>query len=288
MAVFAVDVGGTRIKLGLVENGRVLARTWVEARSDEGLAAALPRIKSALIGLSAEPVDGVGMAFPSLVSENRIIGDVGKFLDAEQLDLSAWARQEFDAHFAVDCDARMAAVGEWQYGAGRGTTDMVMVTLGTGIGTGVISEGKILRGKHGAAGVLGGHMTARIGGKPCPCGNVGCWETEASTAALPTLGEGFSDYATVFSSSEPHAVSLREKSLAAWGALAVSLIHAYDPEVLVFGGGVMASGEMVLGPIRRAVQKHAWTPWGSPQVLASELKDDAALVACEWLLKEGR
>ena len=129
-------------------------------------------------------------------------------------------------------------------------------------------------------------MTAKIGGMPCPCGNVGCWETEASTAALPRLGGGYSSYAEVFASAEPFAQAIRERSLAVWSALAVSLVHAYDPEALVLGGGVMASGEAVLGPIRDAVRKHAWTPWGSTRVVASELGDDAALVGCEWLLGE--
>ncbi len=229
-------------------------------------------------------IDGLGMAFPSLIDGDRVVGDVGKYRDAQGIDLKAWACDAFGVPFAIENDARMATIGEWRYGAAKGANDVVMVTLGTGVGTGVVSEGRVLRGRHGSAGILGGHMTARIGGRPCPCGNVGCWETEASTAFL----EGFSGYEAVFASEEPAAAAVRERSLEVWGALAVSLVHAYDPEVLVFGGGVMRAGEAVLGPVRRTVERYAWTPGGSPRVVASARGDDAALLACEWLLENPR
>lgn len=283
MPVFAVDVGGTRIKLGLIHEGHVIARTSLESHSDEGFALALPRISKALKGLTDQSVSGIGIAFPSLISEGRVIGDVGKFTDAEDLDLAAWAEAEFEAPLVLENDARMAAIGEWQYGAARGASDVVMVTLGTGIGTGVILAGEVLRGRHGAAGILGGHMTAQVGGLACPCGNIGCWETLASNASLSRAD--LPDYSHIFLSDSQESLQIRKASLDVWGALAVSLIHAYDPEILVFGGGVLASGESILAPIRETVRSHAWTPWGPPKIVASELGDDAALLACEWLLK---
>lgn len=284
MAVFAIDAGGTRIKLGLVEAGRVLARTVIDARSDEGLARALPRIANALRDLSVGPIEGVGMAFPSLVDRQRVVGDVGKYRDAPNLDLAAWAKKEFGAPFAIDNDARVATIGEWQFGAARGATDAIMVTLGTGIGTGVVLGGRVLRGRHGSAGILGAHMTAHVGGEPCPCGNVGCWETLASTAALRRAGKP--DYATLFASTDAASQETIERSLEVWGALTVSLVHAYDPEVIVFGGGVMEAGERVLGPIRDYVARRAWTPWGGPRLVGSKLGTDAALLGCEWILEE--
>ncbi|CAN5489412.1 ROK family protein [soil metagenome] len=300
MVVYAVDAGGSRIKLAAVEGGRIVARSSLEARAHEGLAAALPRIAEALRRFKM-PAQGISLAFPSLTEGNFVVGDVGKYRDAEALDLAEWAWTELRLRLVLENDARAAAIGEWQHGAGQGTTDMVMVTLGTGIGTGVISEGRVLRGKHGAAGILGGHMTARLRGRDCPCGNVGCWETEASTVALPAMvldplaplgerGQGVRgvchDYKSVFAAAEngdPTAIRLRDHSLDAWGSLAVSLIHAYDPEILVFGGGVMEAGEAILSPVREKVRRHAWTPWGKPKVVASILGYDAALLGGEWL-----
>jgi len=82
-----------------------------------------------------------------------------------------------------------------------------------------------------------------------------------------------------------NAAWLRDQSLQVWGALAVTLVHAYDPSVMVFGGGIMASGSEFLPVIRDYVHAHAWTPWGKVPVLPSSLGDDAALVACEWLVQ---
>lgn len=305
MAVLAVDAGGTRIKLGVVAGGQVLARATLEARSDEGLAPQLPRIAEAFrmlvpVGMS---IDGLGMAFPSLVDieTGRVLTHSGKYRDAQHVDLSTWVRETFGVPFAIENDARMAVIGEWRYGAAKSYGDVVMITLGTGIGTGVVIEGRVLRGRHGQAGCLGGHFTTHAGGRPCPCGNVGCAEMEASTAALPALAQAdplFAvsvlrdakplDYAAVFAAAaqgDPLAVRLRDRSLEVWSALGVSLIHAYDPEILVIGGGIAASGEAVVGPIRDYVGRHAWTPWGKVRVAASTLGDDAALLACEWLVK---
>lgn len=314
MAVLAVDAGGTRIKLGWVEGGRVLARATLDARSDEGLAPQLPRIAEALRSLSPSPlplspgrergsVGGLGMAFPSLVDAEtgRVTRDSGKYRDAMDLDLGAWAERELGVPFAIENDARMACIGEWRHGAGRGTDDLVMVTLGTGVGTAAIMGGRVVRGRHGQAGILGGHFVVAPRGHRCPCGAIGCVEAEASTAALPALAAedpGFAesalgdavplDYAATFAAAargDALATRLRDRALEVWGALAVSLVHAYDPEVMVFGGGILAAGEAVLGSIRRRVERDAWMPWGRVRIAASELGDDAALVACEWLVE---
>lgn len=302
MAVLAIDAGGTRIKLGVVEDGRVLARTVINARSDEGLAPQLPRIAEALRTLAGTRIEGIGLAFPSFIdaATGRISGDFGKYRDAPEIDLATWARREFGLPLFIENDARMATIGEWRFGAGRGYDDLVMVTLGTGIGTGVVVEGSVLRGKHGQAGCLGGHLIVQENGRRCPCGGHGCAEAEASTIALPGVAAEDPefrasplasaeplDYAAVFSAADagdPCALRLRDRSLGVWGALAVSLIHAYDPAVLVFGGGILAAGESVLGPIRERVRRDACTPWGEVRVVASELGDDAALLACEWLV----
>lgn len=305
MAVLAVDAGGTRIKLGVVEGGRILARTILDARSDEGFGPQLPRIAEALREMAPPNVDGLGMAFPSLVdtSTGRVTRDSGKYQDAMGLDLTTWTFQEFGVPFAIENDARMATIGEWRHGAGRSYDSVVMITLGTGIGTGVVTGGRVLRGKHGQAGCLGGHTIVNVGGHRCPCGAIGCAEAEASTAVLPRLAaedSGFHesllcgasplDYAAVFAAADlgdPCAIRIRDRSLEVWGSVGVSLVNAFDPEVVVLGGGILARGESVLAPIRNRIARDAWMPWGEVCVVASELGDDAALVACEWLVASG-
>jgi glucokinase len=218
------------------------------------------------------------------------------------VDLRAWARQELGLPLAIENDARMALIGEWRHGAGRGSDDVVMITLGTGLGTSAVVEGRVVRGRHGQAGCLGGHFTVRYGGRACNCGNIGCAEAEASNAFLPTIAAERPDFAGSALSREPlidyaavirHAAAgdvcaraLLEHSVSVWGALAVSLVHAYDPEIVILGGGIMASGDAVLPAVRDYVLKHAHTPWGKVRVVASELGDQAALVAAEWLVRE--
>lgn len=310
MNVLVCDLGGTRMKIGVVREGIVLAHTTEPANSKAGLVPALTILKFAWLRLleelniSVRDCAGISVAFPSLidVKSARILAEYGKYADAMSLDLRAWAKIEFGLPLAIENDARMALVGEWKYGAGLGSNNVVMITLGTGIGTAAVIEGTLLRGAHGQAGVLGGHSTVRYGGRVCSCGNIGCAESEASTAFLgemvkidsnfprSTLArESVLDFAAVFKHAavgDEFAVILRDHSLRVWSTLAVNLIHAYDPEIVILGGGIMASGEIVLPAIREHVNRYAHTPWGKVRVVASELGDHAALIAGEWLVQE--
>jgi glucokinase len=310
MTVLACDLGGTRLKIGLVRGARVLAKTVVPANSKQGLMPQLPALKAAWLRLLEEQnlrladCSGISVAFPSLVdtASGRVLAEYGKFSDAPHLDLRAWALNELGLRLAIENDARMALIGEWQAGVGRGIENLAMITLGTGLGTSAVIEGKVLRGKHGQAGVLCGHLTVRYGGRPCSCGNIGCAEAEASTAFLRDMAAGRPEfdrsslrqhaelnYGLTFehaAAGDAWAVALRDHSLQVWGALAVNLIHAFDPEMLILGGGIMGSAEVILPAIRDYVARYAHTPWGKVQVVASELGDQAALMAAEWLLQE--
>lgn len=310
MNVLACDLGGTRMKIGLVSDGTVLAQTVKPANSKQGLAPQLPVLKAAWLRLLHElkltPRDcaGISIAFPSLMdpATGRVLAEYGKFADAMGLDLRAWAQRELGLPLAIENDARMALIGEWRAGAGRGLDNLVMMTLGTGLGTCAVIEGRVLRGKHGQAGVLGGHTTVRYGGRACSCGNIGCAEAEASTAFLCDLAASQPEwdhsslrrlatlnYAAVFQHAAENdrcAVKLRDHSLLVWSTLAVNLIHAYDPELVILGGGIMASADVILPVVREYVAQHAHTPWGKVRIEASALGDQAAFVAAEWLLKE--
>jgi glucokinase len=310
MMALACDLGGTRMKIGVVRGGRVLAQTIRPSESKRGLALQLPVLKAAWLGLLRKlrlplrKCDGISVSFPSLVdaATGRVLAEYGKFADAPGLDLRAWAKDELGLLLAIENDARMALIGEWRAGAGRGVDNLAMITLGTGLGTSAVIEGRLLRGKHGQAGVLCGHSTVRYGGRACSCGNIGCAEAEASTAFLAGLASGWPEfegssmrnaatlnYELIFkhaAAGDACAVELRDHSLTVWSALAVNLVHAYDPELLILGGGIMAGAEVVLPAIRAYVARHAHTPWGKVRVAPSELGDQAALVAAEWLLEE--
>jgi glucokinase len=310
MTVMAVDFGGTRIKLGLVNSGKAIAQDVLPAHSNEPLAQRLEHVADALeklcerSGMDPRNCNGIGISYPSIIdsSRARILDHFGKFGDASQLDLRDWALQRWNLPLAIDNDARMALIGEWRFGAGRGCDNCVIITLGTGIGVSAVIEGRVLRGVHGQAGILGGHITLRHGGGACVCGNGGCAESEASTSVIARLArehpdfnqsalaaKSTIDYAGIFELAEQGdacARSLRDHSLQVWSALAVSLIHVFDPERVILGGGVMGSAKFILPAVQSYVKQHAHTPWGKVSVVASELGDRAALLAAEWLVQE--
>jgi glucokinase len=311
MPVFVADIGGTHIKFGLVQRGTVIARESIAADAEQGLAAALTRIEAGWRCLcrqaevaSAE-VTGVGLAFPGLIhprSGKILSSPAGKFDDARTLDLHDWSRRRFGLPLTIANDANAALAGEWQYGAAHGCRSVVMVTLGTGIGTSVIIDGVPLRGQHGQAGNLGGHFVQTLAPRPCPCGNLGCAESEASGWAVQQLvgedaqfaasalaREEQADFAAIFrwaAAGDTLALRLRGHCLAVWSGLAVSLVHAYDPERIVFGGGVMQSGDQIIPAIAAHVERHAWTPWGKVQIVAADLGNDAALLGMGHLAEQ--
>jgi glucokinase len=175
------------------------------------------------------------------------------------------------------------------------------MTLGTGVGTSAVVDGVPLRGQHGQAGCLGGHVTVNIDGRACVCGNVGCAESEASTWALPAHAKGDPDFANSALSREPvldyravfrHADAgdalasrLRDRAVNVWSATAVTLVHAYDPEVVVLGGGIMKSPGPIVPRMQKYLDEHAWVGWGKVKVVAGELDDAAALLGLEYLVE---
>jgi len=309
MAVYAIDLGGTRIKMGIVDNRKVVAQDVIDAKSVEGLSLRLDDIGCVLKKLAAqseipsEKFLGVGLAFPSLV-DNRtgcVLCDSAKYSDAESLNLNFWCKKAFSLPFAIENDARMAMIGEWQFGAGRECKNIVMMTLGTGIGTSALIEGKVLRGVHSRAGCLGGHLTIDYTSeRKCYCGNFGCAEAESGTHFLSKIVNKYPklknselvenlNYKKIFSYAEKGdtlAIKLKENALKAWAALAVNLIHAYDPEMLIIGGGIMKSADVILPYLKEYIKEHASFCMDCPEIKASELGDSSALLACEWLVRE--
>jgi glucokinase len=307
LITLVADTGGTRIKLALMRDRSIVGHQSFAARASEGLAPQLPRIAQGLdslcgeAGIDRRECSAFAMAFPSLIDAGtgRVLAAYGKYADAPQLDLPGWCRETLHLPLIIENDARMALLGEWQAGAGRGSDDLVMVTLGTGLGTAALVEGRIVRGRHGQAGVLGGHLTVQHAGRPCTCGNEGCAEAEASTSVLSALAaesREYSasplsrspciDYASVFRlarEGDACAINLKSRAIGIWSSLIVNLIHAYDPERVIVGGGIMAGEAQFFPELQRQVLARAHTPWGRVAIVRGELGDAAALFGGEYL-----
>ena len=283
----AIDLGGTAIKAAIVNGTEVLAADSIPAHSRNGLGPQLPRIAEMIERLCADrglvpsACRGVGMAVPFLVDPlaQRIRSvPQEKYGDACGIDLPLWARQCFGLDLKLENDAHAALLGEWRHGAGLGSDDFVMLTLGTGIGCSVLIRGRALRGKHFQAGVLGGHLIANpLDGTPCAaCPSAGCYEAESATQSLAREANqhpGFPqsalaavetlDFAAVFrhaTNGDAVAVAVRNRCLRYWTALVVSLVHAFDPDRIVIGGGV-ADNPLVralLPAMQDEVNRQAW------------------------------
>jgi len=303
-----MDIGGTKIKLGLVKDDKIICTRSIDAESANGLKEKLPVIEKLVDemlldqNVSSSAVAGVGISIPGIVDskQKKVLSIDNKFNDVVDMNLSEWVNNTWHTNLEMENDARCALIGEWKYGKGNGSDNVVLMTIGTGVGSSAVIEGKVLRGKHFQAGCLGGHFTVNIKGQQCNCGNKGCVEVEASTWNIERIAktsESFSssvlskenmlDFESIFRCAkhgDALAIQLRDHCLNVWSAAAVNLIHAYDPEILVIGGGVMASADEIIPYIQKKTDEHAWTPWGKVKVVAAENINSAALLGAAYLV----
>jgi glucokinase len=310
MRAIAIDIGGSHAVAALVENDRILASRRIPVPDAGSFAKLLPAVAAAChevlnnCGLSARDCAGIAVSFPGIVDpfSARIFSTPkGKYDDSASIDLREWSRECFDLPLRIENDARMALLGERFCGSLRGCDDAVMLTLGTGVGGAVLTGGRLVRGKHFQAG-LGGHIPVLFDGRACICGSRGCVESEASTWALAEIcpaWPGFSgsslaaeavlDFAVLFRHSavgDPVALAIRDRCLSVWASGIVGLIHSFDPEAIVIGGGVMKSADQILPFLEHYVHKHAWTPWGKVRITSAELGNEAGLLGALPLLGE--
>ena len=178
--VIAIDIGGTFVKIGLVKNAEVIVMTVIRSNSNVVYKKTMQKIESKT---KKKDLKGIGIGFPGLVDsvQMKVLSTNKKHDDALEFDFIKWGQEVFNTPVFLENDARIALLGEWQYGAGRGFNNIVMLTFGTGIGSATLLEGKLLKGKYFQAGNLGDHFTINVNGALCTCGNLGCVEAEAST-----------------------------------------------------------------------------------------------------------
>jgi glucokinase len=312
--VVGLDLGGTKI-LGQVldpdDQRRALAVRRVDTpRGGAAIVAAMADVVSSLqqdlVESGRGPIDAVGAGVAGLVDPQGIIAFAPNLPGVVDLDVRGAVATATGLPVVVDNDANTATVAEHRLGAGRGADDLVLVTLGTGIGGGMIIGGEIRRGAAGFAGEPG-HMVVDPHGPPCPCGRRGCWERFASGSGLGRIardaagagradaivaraggdvdgvrGEHVTDAAA---DGDPDAVAIMAE-FGWWVALGVSnLENLLDPEVVVIGGGLADAGELLLAPTRDAyatlVLAHEHRP--PARIVGAELGGDAGAIGAGLL-----
>lgn len=304
MKILAIDIGGSRIKMGVVADGVVLARK-ICAAIPNNMTENLQQIAQQAMELPLTGVTGIGLAFPGIVNsrENRILVSNGKYPDAAVINYEEWAQETFQLPLRVTNDARAALMGEMAYGAGKGYANAVCMIIGTGVGTAVCVEGRMMHGMHGTLGNLGGHIAVQFQApRRCTCGNRGCLEAYAGTWALSQMAQEdprFAvsllrqqeqiDYRSVFACTQQKdmlAEELFASACRALGAGAVNLVHAYDPEIVLISGGP-AHIPAITERIREYVEQYAWAPAGAPQVACVEDPEASVMLGLASLWIKG-
>ena len=285
-----LDLGGTDLKAGLVsDRGEVTHFLRLPARAGEHADAPLEVIAGAVAGLRREaagPLAGIGLGCPGVIdpASGALVGRTPHLPHWDSLPLRALLIEHLGADLVVENDANLAALAEHRVGAARGARVSLTITVGTGIGCGVIVEGRVLRGAHGGAGELG-HLPLD-GRFACRCGVPGCVEPECSGSGLVAraaeVGLAAPDAAAVFAAAaagDPRATRLIERMSDRLGALIAAAVQLLDPEVVVIGGGVSNAGEALLAPLRAAVARYVLgSHRGRVRIVGAALGERAGVV----------
>jgi len=282
--VIGVDVGGTKIRVGLIDREGNVLEAREESSPDASQAEFLAALDASVEELlsTGRRVAAIGFGVPSNLERGT-----GRVLRATNLpladvDLVARARERFGVPVAIENDGNAATLAEWTLGAGRGSQTMVMLTLGTGVGGGLVLDGKLYRGWAEL-----GHVVVQENGPVCGCGGRGHLEVlAAGTAADRVAGELYGEAGDSHllleraHAGEQAAVEAVARLGASLGAAVGSFANMFDPDVTVVGGGFgAAAGELVLSPAREAARREAMPPADEKlRLVAAELGAEAGLV----------
>ena len=288
-----LDVGGTQIKAGLVtQTGQLLAR-WITP-TGEGGPALLSRLVSLIGQVQIEtPSDrqpvGIGIGVPGPVTEGRVHGCVN--LVWGEVAVEEKLRQATGLPVRAQNDADVAALGEWWVGEGRQCTSFLFVTVGTGVGSGLVQQGRVWTGAHGAAGEIG-HFTVRPEETAvCTCGNRGGLEQYASASALldwaNRFGGTYASAQEVMQGAKSGEISAQQALAQMTDTLGIALAamaNGVDPERIVLGGGVSQAGEFWRAKVAQAFVAHAFGPVKQTPIRLSQLKNDAGMLGAAKLI----
>jgi glucokinase len=304
-----VDVGGTKTAaLRLSATGDVVDRSVRPSNADEP-EESLEAVELAVADVLGSDVVAIGVAAAGLVDVER--GEIvfSPNFAWRNVPLADRLRERFDLPVTMDNDATAAAWGEVRLGAARGARHALMLTIGTGIGGGIVFEGAVMRGAHGFAGEVG-HIVVEPDGPECGCGNRGCWEqvgsgqtleregiralTSDPASAIARLAGGDPDNVTgelvvaAAAEGDETAVAIVRTMAARLGEGIGGLVNVLDPEIVVVGGGIASVGELLLGPARSAFARTVEGRGARPDVsiVPAALGNEAGAIGAALLARD--
>jgi glucokinase len=303
-----IDVGGTKM-LGAVidEKGKFLRVIRIPTPLGP------EPIIDAMLTLARElgPWDSLGVGLPGLVTREGVLRAAPNLECTDDLAVGPLLSKALGARVYVENDATCAMLAEWRSGAARGHDEALLVTLGTGIGGGLVTSGRLSRGEHGFAGEVG-HLIVEPDGRDCDCGRRGCWEQYAAGRAFGALAreaaaDGLALKAVIAAAGSvdevegEHVVEAARAGdgdaltvtdrYARWVAIGLTtLTNVLDPGVIVIGGGVAGAGDVVLDPITTWLHRLLWAPdvRTPPRVVIASLSEEAGVIGAALLADEHR
>ena len=310
MISIGIDVGGTGIQTGAVdEQGKILVETSIVTQIDIPFSEQVKRIADSvgdvlrILSLTPEDVSRVGIGIPGIASRKN--GEIIKCTNMGWNHVPFWSEWEKwnDRPLFIDNDANVAALAESVAGVSRGTASSVFITIGTGIGSGIIIDGKIWGGAHGIGGELG-HVIMSLDGVPCTCGNRGCLERYCSATALIRMArEAVEPGCAILRAvggditkieartvidlareQEPMATALYDRWISYLAQAVGSVVNFLDPEMIVIGGGVSKAGDFLLEPIRQQFPNHViFRDQPLPEIKLAVLGSRAGIIGAAML-----
>ncbi len=311
-----IDVGGTNVKIALVDdNGKIIYSNSVPTYAKMGYEYTVNNIKQAIKDLMKETnttpsdIEGIGFDFPGQVDcKTGVVKLAPNIPGWVNVPIAQMIEDEFHIPTRIDNDVRCAALGELKFGAGKGCENFICITVGTGIGSGIVINGKVVRGATNAAGELG-HIKLQMNGGPiCGCGDTGCLEAFASGPAIVAMAQEYikggkstkfremaaveggeiTPYMVAKAAEEGDPVAKRIFEIVGEyiGIGLTSVINLLNPEKVIIGGGVAESGELLLGPIRKTIKERAMVVAGNAvEIVPAQLGNSAGVIGASMLIE---
>jgi len=306
-----VDVGGTNVKIALVsDNGQIIYSNSIPTRAEMGYEHTVNSMKDAIRELlretkmSASDIEGIGFGFPGQIDcKNGIVRLAPNIPGWVDVPIASIMESEFGIPTRVDNDVRTAALGELNYGAGVGCENLICITVGTGIGSGIVLNGKLVRGANNAAGEIGHIKLTDHGGPLCGCGDRGCLEAYASGPSIVALAEEYikggkstkyrelanpdiTPYIVAVAAKEGDPVARQIfKVMGEYiGIGLTSVVNLLNPEKIIIGGGVAQAGDILFDPIKETIAKRAMTIQREVEIVPAQLGNTAGVIGASLLI----
>ncbi len=310
-----VDIGGTNVKIALVDKkGEISYPKTVPTRAEMGYEYTIGNITQCIKDLMTEAnittndIEGIGFGFPGQIDCDsgivRILPNIPGWIDVPIAEIM---QKEFNVPVKVDNDVRCAALAELNYGAGKGCHNLICITVGTGIGSGIIINNKLVRGASNAAGEIGHIKMEMHNGLMCGCGDTGCFEAYASGPAIVAMAKDyvrggksakFREIAGSTAAITPAIVcqAAKEGDVVAQriftrmgeylGIGLASVVNLLNPEKIVVGGGVADAGDLLLEPLRKTLKDRAMPIQGAAvEVVPAQLGNTAGIIGSSLLIE---